>query len=1533
MNNMQGDSSYPVEWDQVEDWDTMEAWEIVFGDQEGLGLIQDQYTPAEAARLGRDEQTAFVKQFPSLISRALIIALGFIKSALEDDERDRESSSDEQEGNMGIYPSLLQVKTEPAEEDVNDTPLKTKGKERMRRLSRSSSTVSEVPRGSGIQPRAYLPVARQVRELKFRTKPPVLEQGRLVEFLDEFELFLWQERIPTEEVFNALILCIPRKHLRALMENESVMQGETWAVIKLQVRKLLQPGKTDHHYMDEYIRIRTKPGETVTEFHRRFNMLQIAACGSGPETGLQTATYMRALPRIWAEKLKGWLACRAGPRRGYESTRELQTLLEDSILDDPSETVLHVIGTAAKNRAPARASAERPSTRQARDHDSLSTVVCYNCQELGHYANRCPMKSNAPPPSGRGRGQSRKPGPSMSMGSPRVEPIRPTPGYAKPSHMRVVTNADLDVKKKSDKDEDPIRNLLAMTIGKDSTQSDQCTRKRELKAKFPPALPRPTARVTIAGQEFTGLVDTGADVSCIKSDILKRIPIEAYTRSEVKGMIRLADDSVQECEIVTLTVEHKGTKVRAAIGDLPACTMDLILGLDLITGLNIKWGEISADQMTTALQKVQTVDIDTILETMVTKDREIEEAHPERDKLMEIIKPALDANILTEDAHSTLPAIPIEFKNPLDRAGRCWNKQFRLDQNYQEQYEIQVQKWLDEGVIEERLDNKPPAMDDNGIQNGRFNVCTIPVWSNKLRFVQNFVPLNKLLLKDTNDVPVVEDALCRIGAERPLIYTKIDLRQAYLQIPLRKCDREVTAFTCGGKRYQFVTAPLGLQHIPSTFHRMVRGMLQSEGLADDVYSHLDDLLIAHRDVVRHAEIVKRTLEALNRVNLTINSEKSTFFATRLSVLGMIAEVGGIRPNPAKVCNIMEWERPTTKKGAQSFIGSINFFRRFIPDIAQKLKPLYQAMKELRFPWTNELERNYKAIAAALLDSDAFLHFPDPNAELTLDVDASKSCIGGVLYQVIQGQTRVIGFNSRVLTGSELNYTIPKKELLSAVFHIEHWRHWLTGREFHLRMDNRGIQLLLQLGQRSHHDATASGWATKLSQYRFKVSHVEGVNNQMADVASRVQVISLDSVWTEEAVEKELQNAHALGHFGASVMHHHITVTRGITGIPNLRKRCEDHTKACPTCRQVNTHRIGYAPLEDTGKYTPNVRWHSDILEMPTSLTGNRYILVILDEFTRLCILRAMPNKTADEVARHFIETMAILGFPALIKTDEGPEYVNEVLKQLETAAGIRHQFVVAYDHHANGLVERQNRTIRDTLLKNTQAAFGSADKWDTQLPITQLHLNGRFHRTLRATPFSLMFGRSIFAPAGGGLQTAQTLDEQEMEIDRIKEFWITFNNGVVPKMHKLTEAQNDKRKAEYKKKLSTYKKDDVVMYRDPRTTRKMVPRNRGPFKIAGPTRGRAYLVKGKDGQFFAPTNFLHRAKLRNGEELGTVERPEPADDGSEQGRDDQRDRDFADPEPGDRGASDDKPRRSRRKNRTGFTLGTGERTGKLRPRD
>lgn len=1216
---------------------------------------------------------------------------------------------------------------------------------------------------------------------------------------------------------------------------------------------------------------------------------------------------------------------------GILSVSELQAVLEMHQVDDPS-TVFFV------------ESSKRDTSRKVVTKSKTNTdkpIYCYHCKKEGHKRPECPELKNLPKPMKR---KSTASGSDVKTIQQASTPTATVSQFFKTETVSCdETMTDQEVSDREImyfltwEDSEMLSSVLAIRDAADYVNRNE----DEVDAVLPPAQQRTMTTISIGGHTLEAQVDTGADHSFISSGLLRLLSPDTYTVSRHTAPIRLADGSLRHCKIVTVTVTQDITSLRVPMGVLDKDDVSALLGLDLITAFDIRWGHYSADKVSALLRQYQELNIETILASAEETDKSTVIHHPRKGELMVKIQDLLDKNTATLGSYCTLKPIRIQFKEPEDRAKGCWQQQFKMPLDYQQKYKQQVQKWLDEGVVEEQLDNHPRTSDKSGVENGLFNVCTIAVWSNKLRFVQNFVPLNKLLKDDTNDVPAVDEGFLKISEIRPTIYTKIDLRQAYLQLPLRETDREVTAFTCGGKRYRFITAPLGLKHIPSTFQRRIRGLLQEHGVADEVHSHLDDLFIAHRDVERHTEVVCKVLQALTSVNLTINAEKSHFFVTRVPLLGMIADTKGIRPNPQKICNMMEWKRPATRRQIQQFLGIINFFRRYIPNVSGKTEIFFKAMKEKTFIWNEEMERCYTEIASALLSGKAFLHFPDLNHPLRLDVDASKTSIGGILYQIIDDEVRVIGFNSRILVEGERNYTIPKRELLSAVYHIEYWRHWLTGRHFHLRMDNKGMQQLLKLGAREHHNSTASAWATTLGKYRFDVTHVDGKENSLADMASRVQM-ARKATRSEDEIARILHETHALGHFGAVVMEHHISVTRNITDIPRLKDRCAEFTKSCPVCRRVNTHRIGYAPLENPKFYTPNQRWHTDLLEMPKSISGNEYTLVVIDDLTRYCWLTALPSKSADIVANALVHLMLSNGFPGAIKTDEGGEYANTLMQAIEDAAGILHQFVPAHNYHGLGVVERHNRTTRDVILRLVVEAGGTSERWDEVLAHAQFYLNIRFHTGIHAVPFTLMHGRAPFAVAGEGFlkpPEPEVLTDEIEDLDksanphvkRLSAFWKTLRGAVLPRIHRAQVAKLDKRKAQYRRKTSRYKVGDYVMYRDPHVTSKMVPKNKGPFRITAPIKNGSYMISGHDGKFHAPANFLHRTILRDGDKLASIDLSDKSDTDDEERitetSDDGRDKDFQMSQSSqDRNIAHNKPRRSTRKNRTAITVGTGEHT-------
>lgn len=190
------------------------------------------------------------------------------------------------------------------------------------------------------------------------------------------------------------------------------------------------------------------------------------------------------------------------------------------------------------------------------------------------------------------------------------------------------------------------------------------------------------------------------------------------------------------------------------------------------------------------------------------------------------------------------------------------------------------------------------------------------------------------------------------------------------------------------------------------------------------------------------------------------------------------------------------------------------------------------------------------------------------------------------------------------------------------------------------------------------DRTIMGWLAILSEYSFTVFHLKSEENELADLASRVQQVVLTAASTEEEIQRALEEAHSIGHFGANVMYYHITVTQERNNIPKLLERCLEFTQSCEVCRKINTHRVGYSPLKEPRQLLPNGRWHLDVIHMGTSASGNNYILTVVDEFTRYVWVKAMEHKDASSVAKHLSEIGCSFGFPADVKSDQGGEFNN-----------------------------------------------------------------------------------------------------------------------------------------------------------------------------------------------------------------------------------------------------------------------------------
>ena len=100
----------------------------------------------------------------------------------------------------------------------------------------------------------------------------------------------------------------------------------------------------------------------------------------------------------------------------------------------------------------------------------------------------------------------------------------------------------------------------------------------------------------------------------------------------------------------------------------------------------------------------------------------------------------------------------------------------------------------------------------------------------------------------------------------------------------------------------------------------------------------------------------------------------------------------------------------------------------------------------------------------------------------------------------------------------------------------------------------------------------------------------------------------------------------------------------------------------------------------------------------TSHVGNSYILLLVDVATRFTILRTVLNKNASSIAQELFNILSLVGFPKIIQSDNGTEFVNTVIQNLTLISSIDHRLTLPYHPRANGIAERHIRTMKSSLL-------------------------------------------------------------------------------------------------------------------------------------------------------------------------------------------------------------------------------------------
>ena len=421
-----------------------------------------------------------------------------------------------------------------------------------------------------------------------------------------------------------------------------------------------------------------------------------------------------------------------------------------------------------------------------------------------------------------------------------------------------------------------------------------------------------------------------------------------------------------------------------------------------------------------------------------------------------------------------------------------YTKPYRLPHSQKQELQKQVQKMLDDDIIEPSVSpwNSPilvvPKKKDpiTGLQ--------------KLRMVIDYRKLNEQIEDDKFPLPNITDIFDMVGGAT--YFSCIDLSQGYYQMELDSEGRPCTAFSTETGHYQMKRLPMGLKISPSIFSRMM-SIAMSGLVASRCFVYLDDLIIFGRNLHQHNRNLMDVFERLREVNLKIHPGKCSFLRKEVLYLGHILSDKGILPDPEKSRVMRDFPKPKNADEVRRFVAFANYYRKFIPNFASIALPLNKLLKkDVDFDFNNDCEKSFEIIKQILI-SPEILQFPDFEKEFILRTDASGFALGAVLSN---HDDKPVAYGSKTLNPAERNYSTIEKELLAIVWAVKHYRPYLFGRHFKILTDHRPLVYLFSLKEPA---SRLIKFRLILEEYNFTVEYSPGKENCTADALSRIEVKS------------------------------------------------------------------------------------------------------------------------------------------------------------------------------------------------------------------------------------------------------------------------------------------------------------------------------------------------------------------------------------------------------------------------------------------
>lgn len=439
--------------------------------------------------------------------------------------------------------------------------------------------------------------------------------------------------------------------------------------------------------------------------------------------------------------------------------------------------------------------------------------------------------------------------------------------------------------------------------------------------------------------------------------------------------------------------------------------------------------------------------------------------------------------------------------------------------------------------VENELDDLEKSGIIKKVESSRWATPIVPIRKagNKVRICGDYkITVNPRMVVEEHPLPTIEELFASMaGGDK---FTKIDLTKAYLQLEVHPDDQEILTLSTHRGLYQPTRLMYGIASGPAKWQREIEQILKD---IDGVSVFLDDIKITAPNDNIHLQRLEMVLQRLSKYNMRVNFGKCEFMANDIEYCGYKINRLGIHKIQSKIDAIVRMPEPKNKEEVRAYIGLVNYYGRFFPNLSTILYPLNNLLKDkVDFIWNKDCIKSFRTIQKQIQSEVHLTHY-DPKLPLVLAVDASPVGVGAVLSHIYpDGTERPIQFASQTLSPVQQRYSQIDREAYAIIFGIRKFYQYVYGRKFILITDNRPLSQIISpaKGLPTMSATRMQHYAIFLQSFDYEIRYRKSAAHCNADALSRlpltdsytkkeeINLIEINLIETLPISVEELRNA-------------------------------------------------------------------------------------------------------------------------------------------------------------------------------------------------------------------------------------------------------------------------------------------------------------------------------------------------------------------------------------------------------------------------